>query len=226
MKCPICKKNIHGNEKYCAGCGIELNLIKDTDSMQVNISLLEKLKLAHETLIPIYKKTDELYEIEMKNNSFRNYLNEKLKLNGNSFQLYACVIGLLLILNLISAIVNVSLKNILFLVGGSIYILFNNWKKKQNTEDKQKIDDLQNEINVMMSKDFEKISIIPDDYMYPLSTKYIIKVVSQGRAVTLNKALEMCDQEMHRMRMEHNQAQIIEEQTKQSRMLSKIMSRL
>lgn len=57
------------------------------------------------------------------------------------------------------------------------------------------------------------------DYCTPVATEYLANVTTTGRASTLNEALLMCDDYLHRMRVEEANASIVAEQQAQSESL-------
>ncbi|MBQ3283282.1 MAG: hypothetical protein IJH42_05450 [Atopobiaceae bacterium] len=57
------------------------------------------------------------------------------------------------------------------------------------------------------------------DYCTPVATEYLMNVTAAGRVDTLNDALFMCDEYLHRMRIEEANANMVAEQQAQSESL-------
>ena len=74
----------------------------------------------------------------------------------------------------------------------------------------------------IINNNIEKLEFLQDDYWYPVAIDYIIKVVEAGRAGDLNQALSMCDEQLHRWRMEDANADIQNELKRQTGKLSSI----
>ena len=66
------------------------------------------------------------------------------------------------------------------------------------------------------------LSIIPNDYWYPMATNYLLKVVQTGRADTVNQALQMFDEQLHRWKVEEANASIVAQQKAQTEALKGI----
>ena len=73
--------------------------------------------------------------------------------------------------------------------------------------------------NQIIENNISSLSILPDDYWYPLATNYIYKIVKQGRADSINQALQMYDEQLHRWKVEEANAAILSEQQSQSESL-------
>lgn len=74
----------------------------------------------------------------------------------------------------------------------------------------------------ILNTNADTLSIIPDDYWYPLATNYMLKVVRTGRANTVNEALLMFDEQLHRWKMEDSNASILAQQQAQTEALNGI----
>ncbi len=57
------------------------------------------------------------------------------------------------------------------------------------------------------------------DYCTPPATEYLMKITAAGRADTLGEALLMCDDQMHRRKIEEANAAVVAEQRNQSESL-------
>lgn len=57
------------------------------------------------------------------------------------------------------------------------------------------------------------------DYCTPVATEYLMNVTAAGRVDNLNDALLMCDEHLHRMRIEEANANMVAEQREQSESL-------
>ena len=66
------------------------------------------------------------------------------------------------------------------------------------------------------------LSIIPDDYWYPLATNYLYKAIAYGRADSIKEALQLYDEQLHRWKMEEASSNIARQLEKQIRALQSI----
>lgn len=92
-------------------------------------------------------------------------------------------------------------------------------KKKAEIEEAEKI---YAEGNSIMQVNINEISFIPADYRYPLAVNYLVQCFRDSRAETMNEALSMFDEQLHRWKMENAQQQMIEQQNAQLRQLGGI----
>ncbi|MBE5855889.1 MAG: hypothetical protein E7297_11120 [Lachnospiraceae bacterium] len=102
-------------------------------------------------------------------------------------------------------------------------------RTKRIREKMKKIEELTETALIERQKAAEKavehsaeITVLPADYQYPMASEYICKVLSNGRAASLNDALTMCDEQIHRWKMEAMNQQLLEEQQRQSKQLAGI----
>jgi len=83
--------------------------------------------------------------------------------------------------------------------------------------------DTEEEKGTMILEDnVSSLSVIPNDYWYPLATNYLLKVVQTGRADTVNQALQMFDEQLHRWKVEEANASILAQQQAQTEALKGI----
>ena len=101
--------------------------------------------------------------------------------------------------------------------------------KNQSNEAKQGVEKARQEANRIINEGHAIINdnlglfnLIPSDYWYPMATEYIAKMVCCGRAYTVNQALAMYDEQLHRWRLEEYNAQITAEQKAQTNALNSI----
>ena len=74
---------------------------------------------------------------------------------------------------------------------------------------------MQNYLNVV--KDLNDIvEIIPPDYRYPSAVESFYKYLNNNRANDMKEAVNLYEEEMHRLRMENIQLSIMEENQKQT----------
>lgn len=75
---------------------------------------------------------------------------------------------------------------------------------------------------LIMEEHQAELSVIPEEYWYPMATEYLLKVVQTERAENVNQALSMYDEQLHRWKLEEANAAILEEQIKQTEALKGI----
>lgn len=68
----------------------------------------------------------------------------------------------------------------------------------------------------------EVAAILPEEYRYPLITGYIRRLFETNRVSTINEALSMADEQIHRWNVEESQRALLAEQQNQSRMIKNI----
>lgn len=71
----------------------------------------------------------------------------------------------------------------------------------------------------ILNANADALSVMPSDYWYPLATDYVLRMVRTGRADTVNKALMMFDEQLHRWKMEDSNASILAQQQAQTEAL-------
>lgn len=74
----------------------------------------------------------------------------------------------------------------------------------------------------ILNANADALSVIPSDYWYPLATDYVLKMIRSGRADSVNEALLMFDEQLHRWRMEDSSASILAQQQAQTEALNGI----
>ena len=67
-----------------------------------------------------------------------------------------------------------------------------------------------------------ELDVIPSEYWYPRATNYISRLADTGRVETINQALQMLDEQIHRWSVEDSNAQIVAEQKAQTKSLRSI----
>lgn len=105
----------------------------------------------------------------------------------------------------------------LILAGISLIRTSGKNKKEANTEESIAI-------NILNEGD-EKLSIIPDEYRYPIASSYILKMVYSDRADEMRQALALYDEQLHRWKMENAQNAMLAEQMRQTETLKSIKKR-
>ena len=60
------------------------------------------------------------------------------------------------------------------------------------------------------------LSFLPYEYWYPMATEYILRMVQTGRAKTINEALVLYDEYLHRWKIENANAAIVANQQAQT----------
>lgn len=68
----------------------------------------------------------------------------------------------------------------------------------------------------------EELSFLPDEYLFPEATGYLVKITQSGRAVDLNQALMMLDEQLHRWKIENANEAILAQQQMQTQSLKGI----
>ncbi len=112
---------------------------------------------------------------------------------------------------------------ILFIV--SSVVINSRYRKKNIAVYEQKIAEADAEEGLgtkILIDNSEAMSVIPNDYWFPLATDYLVKIVSAGRAETINQALTMLDEQLHRWKIEQTNDQILAQQQSQTAALKGI----
>ena len=119
-------------------------------------------------------------------------------------------------------------NNMIVLVGGIavgiiLYrIVFLSRIKANTTSAMQAADAEEAKGSTILEDNISELSVIPNDYWYPLATNYLLKVVQTGRAETVNQALQMFDEQLHRWKVEEANASIVAQQQAQTEALKGI----
>ncbi|MCD8373618.1 MAG: hypothetical protein LUC20_00705 [Oscillospiraceae bacterium] len=99
------------------------------------------------------------------------------------------------------------IASVVLSIGGYFY------EKKSNTEKKEqlntKIERIQNRAQQFLDEHADELSVLPNDYWYPMATDFLVKVVQSGRAGTLGEAIDRYEEQLHRWKVEDQNAQII-----------------
>ena len=74
----------------------------------------------------------------------------------------------------------------------------------------------------IFSENADALSVVPEDYRYPMATNYLYKVIQGERAESMSQALQMYDEQLHRWRIEEANAEMIAQQQAQTRALKGI----
>ena len=93
---------------------------------------------------------------------------------------------------------------------------------KKVDECEKKVQEYYNSANMLVQKYADCLSIIPQQYWYPLATSYIAEVISNGRASTIPVALDKLEEQLYRWNMEQNMQRQIELQRAQTEALRRI----
>ena len=97
-------------------------------------------------------------------------------------------------------------------------------KKLQNACDieLQRADALHGEGISILRQNAEALAFIPESYRYPLAVSWFIKFAQEGRAPTMQAALDRFDEQQHRWRMENAQRNMLQLQRQQTEQLNAI----
>lgn len=68
----------------------------------------------------------------------------------------------------------------------------------------------------ILSDNTYALSVIPEEYWYPMATNYLYKVIRAGRAESVSQALQMYDDQLHRWKIEEANAEMVSQQKAQT----------
>jgi hypothetical protein len=135
---------------------------------------------------------------------------------------------------------NLSLRNVLVPIilfgspvgGAAIYFLLvrpiiKKKEKKLQTaceNELQRADALHGEGISILRQNGEALAFIPESYRYPLAVSWFVKFAQEGRAPTMQDALDRYDEQQHRWRMENAQRNMLQLQQQQMNQLNAIRS--
>ncbi len=74
----------------------------------------------------------------------------------------------------------------------------------------------------VFNENHDDVSILPEEYWYPLASEYIARMVQTERAHTVPEALSLFDEQLHRWTMENTQQEILAQQQAQTAHLRSI----
>ena len=112
------------------------------------------------------------------------------------------------------ALVNIFVVSLFIFVICVIPICIVIHRKSRKSNEKKKslllkqIKEIKSDMEELIIKNIDVISIIPEQYRYPLATNYIYEVLSNGRADSMKEALNLYEEQLHRWKME-NQMQVM-----------------
>ena len=103
--------------------------------------------------------------------------------------------------------------------------IINRKNKKYKDEYNAKINEaneLYNRGVSILRENEDTLAFLPEDYRYPLAVSCFIKYALEGRAPTLQDALDRFDEQQHRWKMEEAQQQMLKMQQQQMNQLNAI----
>ena len=74
----------------------------------------------------------------------------------------------------------------------------------------------------IISQNADLLRLLPSEYLYPLATEYIAKMINSDRADSIKEALSMYDEQQHRWTMEQNMSNMMNLQISQLNALRNI----
>lgn len=115
----------------------------------------------------------------------------------------------------------VTLKDSLLLLAGIalVYYILSFLVKYSYDKEMERVNRVDEKGMRILQENAEKLAFLPDDYWYPLATSYLYKITVSNRADTLNEALSMFDEQLHRWRMEESNAELATQLAYQTRAL-------
>ncbi|MBQ6582549.1 MAG: hypothetical protein IJH77_01840, partial [Mogibacterium sp.] len=83
-------------------------------------------------------------------------------------------------------------------------------------------DELEKNGLAVLAEDPSVLTVIPEEYRYPMATSYLLNIVETGRTDNINQALQMYDEQLHRWNVESANAEILSHQREQTTALKGI----
>ncbi|MDR2022098.1 MAG: hypothetical protein LBQ71_02325 [Hungatella sp.] len=77
-------------------------------------------------------------------------------------------------------------------------------------------DEIKKRMDNLVQEKKEIISIIPEQYRYPLAAKYFVEVLENGRADSLKEAMNLYEEQLHRWKMESKMDRMLKNQQTES----------
>ena len=157
---------------------------------------MEKLKTAQKILHEAYVHFIRAYDYETE------FINAKKKRRRH------IIIGIIVWLVIIGMTASGGILNFLIkLVGTAALIAFILSEYKKPKEFEEKIEPEEKAGSDFLAQNEDQLQVVPPRYRYPIAVDYIIEMLETGRAENMNKALDMCDEYIHRLEMkEANEA--------------------
>lgn len=240
MYCKVCGNELPAGQKFCGGCGTMVSSPSAQDTTTQKTELLGKLvavdkvcKTCGNKLDHIQKLNEELENLKKGISSrqfkdgFRRGLNFQLT-KKELILLPVALIALLVLEGLLSELGNAGA--FVFVPVAIVFaIIAGKFRKKQQEQLKVQIASVEKSIEeentalshyVDANKDI--LSVIPDDYWYPMCTDYLVKMVRTDRASSIPEALNMFDLQLHRWKVEESNAQMLAMQQEQSSKLDSL----
>ena len=236
LSCPKCGAALQVNpdlQKYiCAYCGSEL-LVQDeinksriTNGRELGFqqecgrqdaidssreSLLRILSEVREPLGSSIRLYDELTAAKKKYNALKPMEERSAIIVGT---VIAIVIGIMFISQM-------GAPGIIFLILALVISPLSFWLESRSTKSKKErlaitCDSLEKQYVSALDQMKGKIDVIPPDYRYPAAVESFYKYVNNRRADNIREAMNLYEEEMHRLRIENAQEAILRETQKQT----------
>ncbi len=84
----------------------------------------------------------------------------------------------------------------------------------------RRLDDLSAEFSAITQRNQALIDAIPRDYRNYEAVRFFEQALSNGRAESMKEAMNLYEEHLHRMTMEHNSNLVLQQQYEQSRMIA------
>ncbi len=243
MFCNKCGKEVRENQMFCDACGNKINLMTNTANNRTTV-MFKAQQVGHElcNIVGPLQKVEEYYNKGIKiqkrlNDAIKNknadFMGLKLGISAFAALFVGGYIGLY-IAGFIYYISNYTVSPLILLpiifvcmivIGVVAYFLLHKMlKKKMEKRHEKLVDSLQMDFNNNQLLYFDVLETvlpvlkkyIPEDYWYSQAVASIGGYFRNGRAGTMKEALNLYEEEMHRLRMENMQEQTLRLNQKQT----------
>ena len=220
MFCEKCGAEISANGSFCPNCGEKKNRKNDlTEANNNNLNVVRKnndlnIDECITELTGIVEPLQVIEKFSEKAYSVKGIVNKEEKKNFIVGFIIALIISYFIGLNISSPIIRASIRAILILIA---FLLVEIKKKLSRKKYAKKAEEY---LLVAEGKYKDVYPVLmrylPEDYWYSDAVRSIASYYRNSRANSLKEALNLYEEEMHRLRMENMQALTLRETKKQT----------
>jgi len=216
MFCSSCGKEIEENANFCSVCGAKITQIVESNPIiqmsSHNIYQNDEIQEIQIELTNIIEELKRVEEYHNRRQMLQKQLNRLEKSGDSNFIFLECGISFFVGIGLISLIGFAGGITIGGIILGTLHFCVRDSLK--NDKNKQ-ISDLQAELHTVRQVHAESVQKVvpvlqrnlPREYWYSIALTSITGYLRTGRASNMKEALNLYEEEMHRLRMENMQEQ-------------------
>lgn len=231
MLCKVCGNEIPAGQRFCGSCGTMLSTVQENGAQKQE--LLNKLEAVDKVCKNCGDRLDHIQQLKnelelLKRGILSHQIKDgfrrgmKLQFSKKELIQIPVVIVVVAVLDMLLAQSGDAANFMIIPIALAVAVVASIFRKRQQEQLKDQIASVEQSIeteNEVLSKYVQEnepvLSVIPDDYWYPLCTEYLVRMVRTDRAATIPEALNMFDLQLHRWKVEESNAQMLAMQQEQ-----------